>query len=56
MAEETKTYVFGNDSGAGFGPGFVPGMLMGANNGGFGGFGNGITDLIALAIVASIFG
>jgi hypothetical protein len=34
MAEETKTYVFGNDSGAGFGPGFVPGMLMGAGNGG----------------------
>ena len=54
MAEETKTYVFGNDSGAGFGSGFVPGMLMGGNNG-FG-FGNGITDLIGLAIVASIFG
>lgn len=55
MAEETKTYVFGNDSGSGFGSGFVPGMLMGGNNG-FGGFGNGITDLIGLAIVASIFG
>jgi hypothetical protein len=55
MAEETKTYVFGNDSGAGFGSGFVPGMLMGGNNG-FGGFGNSIGDLVALAIVASIFG
>lgn len=52
MAEE-KTYVF--DGGAGFGNGFVPGMLMGSNNG-FGSFGNGITDLIGLAIVASIFG
>ena len=57
MAEETKTYVFGNDAGSGFGTGFVPGMLMGAGNGGFGGFGtNTIGDLIALAIVASIFG
>ena len=57
MAEETKTYVFGNDSGTGFGPGFVPGMLMGAGNNGWGGFGtNSIGDLIALAIVASIFG
>ena len=55
MAEETKTYVFGNDAGSGFGSGFVPGMLMGGNSG-FGGFGNGITDLIGLAIVASIFG
>ena len=54
MAEE-KTYVFDSGSGAGFGNGFVPGMLMGSNNG-FGGFGNGITDIIALAIVASIFG
>ena len=58
MAEETKTYVFGND-GAGLGN-LVPGMLMGAGlgNGGFGGaFGaNSIGDLVALAIVASIFG
>jgi hypothetical protein len=30
-------------------------MLMGGNNG-FGGFGNSIGDLVALAIVASIFG
>lgn len=56
MAEETKTYVFGNEPSSGFGTGFVPGMLMGANNSGFGGFGNGIGDLIGLAIVASIFG
>lgn len=59
MAEESKTYVFGNDSGAGLGS-LVPGMLMGAglNGGGFGGaFGaNSIGDLVALAIVASIFG
>jgi len=55
MAEETKTYVFGNDSGFGMGSGFVPGMLLGGNNG-FGGFGNSIGDLVALAIVASIFG
>lgn len=58
MAEETKTYVFGND-GAGLGAGFPLGMLMGgaAGNGGFGnGFGNSIGDLIGLAIVASIFG
>ena len=56
MAEETKTYVFGNEPSTGFGTGFVPGMLMGANNSGFGGFGSGIGDLIGLAIVASIFG
>lgn len=59
MAEETKTYVFGND-GTGLGGNFPLGMLMGAGfgNGGFGGgFGaNSIGDLIALAIVASIFG
>lgn len=54
MAEE-KTYVFDSGSGSTFGNGFVPGMLMGSNNG-FGGFGNGIGDLIGLAIVASIFG
>lgn len=52
MAEESKTYVFGNDGGTGT----VPAWLMGAN-GGFGGFGNNtIGDLIALAIIASIFG
>ena len=61
MAEETKTYVFGNDGASGLGAGLIPGMLMGAGlNGGLGGFGgfgaNSIGDLIALAIVASIFG
>jgi hypothetical protein len=45
MAEETKTYVFGNDT-----PAFANGW------GGFGNFGNDIGGLIALAIVASIFG
>ncbi len=57
MAEETKTYVFGNDS-AGLGGNLPLGMLMGAGfGGGFGGFGaNTIGDLIGLAIVASIFG
>lgn len=50
MAEETKTYVFGNEGGT------VP-AWMAMNNGGFGGFnGNTIGDLIGLAIVASIFG
>ena len=59
MAEETKTYVFGNDGTSSLAGGLLPGMLMGAgfNNGGLGGFGaNSIGDLIALAIVASIFG
>ena len=45
MAEETKTYVFGNDT---------PSVPSGW--GGFGNFGNDIGGLIALAIVASIFG
>jgi hypothetical protein len=54
MAEETKTYVFGND-GAGSMGNFLPGMLMGGGFGGFG-FGNTIGELIGLAIVASIFG
>ena len=50
MAEETKTYVFGNEGAT------VP-AWMAMNNGGFGGFnGNTIGDLIGLAIVASIFG
>ena len=58
MAEETKTYVFGNGD-SGLGAGFPLGMIMGGgfNGGGFGnGFGNSIGDLIGLAIVASIFG
>lgn len=58
MAEESKTYVFGNGDSS-LSSGLLPGMLMGAGfgNGGFGGFGaNSIGDLIALAIVASIFG
>ena len=57
MAEETKTYVFGNGD-SGLGAGFPLGMIMGGGfNGGFGnGFGNSIGDLIGLAIVASIFG
>lgn len=46
MAEETKTYVFGNE------PSGFP-----MNSGIFGGYGNNtIGDLIGLAIVASIFG
>lgn len=62
MAEETKTYVFGNDGMSGLGNGLIPGMLGGAltsgMGGGFGGFGfgNTIGELIGLAIVASIFG
>ena len=62
MAEETKTYVFGNDGMSGLGNGLIPGMLGGALTsgigGGFGGFGfgNTIGELIGLAIVASIFG
>lgn len=55
MEENAKTYVF--DSGKS--DNLLSGMLMGAGfgNGGFGGFGtNSIGDLIALAIVASIFG
>jgi hypothetical protein len=64
MAEETKTYVFGEGNGSGLGTGFIPGMLGGALTSGFGGFGNGfggwgmngIVDLFGLAIIASIFG
>ena len=29
MAEETKTYVFGEGNGSGLGAGFIPGMLGG---------------------------
>lgn len=58
--DERTTYVFGNETpNYGLGAGFFPGMLTGAGfgNGGFGnGFGNGIEGLIALAIIASIFG
>ena len=60
MAEETKTYVFGEGNGSGLGTGFIPGMLGGALTSGFGGFGggfggwgmNGIVDLFGLAIIA----
>ena len=64
MAEETKTYVFGEGNGSGLGAGFIPGMLGGALTSGFGGFGGGfggwgmnsIADLFGLAIIASMFG
>lgn len=64
MAEETKTYVFGEGNGSGLGAGFIPGMLSGALTSGFGGFGGGfggwgmnsIADLFGLAIIASMFG
>ena len=64
MAEETKTYVFGNEGNNGFGNlgGLGAGMLGGAlasgmgGFGGFGGWGGNIGELIGLAIVASIFG
>ena len=64
MAEETKTYVFGEGNGSGLCAGFIPGMLSGALTSGFGGFGGGfggwgmnsIADLFGLAIIASMFG
>lgn len=58
MEETSKTYVFNSDAygnRGGFDAGTVLGMLAGNNNGlGLGG--NTIGELIALAIVASIFG
>lgn len=63
-----KTYVFNSDGGASSGlmntiapllqqRGIDPAYLMGMmNNGGFGGFGNGWNDIIALIVVAAIFG
>lgn len=38
MAEETKTYVFGEGNGSGLGAGFIPGMLGGALTSGLGGY------------------
>ena len=58
MEETSKTYVFNSDpygNRGGFDAGTVLGMLAG-NNGGLGLGGNTIGELIALAIVASIFG
>lgn len=58
MEETSKTYVFNSDAYGnrnGFDAGTVLGMLAG-NNGGLGLGGNTIGELIALAIVASIFG
>lgn len=60
MEETSKTYVFNSDvpygNRGGFDTGALMGMLAGNNNGGFGLGGNSIGELIALAIVASIFG
>lgn len=70
MAEESKTYVFGNEGKSELGSGLIPGMIGGALTsglgfGGFGGWGglggfnygmNGIADLFGLAIIASMFG
>lgn len=63
MEETSKTYVFNSDAGYGFGgrggfdTGAILGMLAGNNGNGGLGFGNNtIGELIALAIVASIFG
>ena len=61
MEETSKTYVFNSDAPYGGRGGFDTGALMGmlAGNGANGGFslgGNSIGELIALAIVASIFG
>ena len=59
MEETSKTYVFNSDGAygnrGGFDAGAVLGMLAG-NGGGLGLGGNTIGELIALAIVASIFG
>lgn len=60
MEETSKTYVFNSDAPyggrGGFDTGALMGMLAGNANGNFGLGGNSIGDLIALAIVASIFG
>lgn len=60
MEETSKTYVFNSDvpygNRGGFDTGALMGMLAGNNNGGLGFGANTIGELIALAIVASIFG
>lgn len=60
MEETSKTYVFNSDAPygnrGGFDTGALMGMLAGNNNGGLGFGANSIGELIALAIVASIFG
>ena len=60
MEETSKTYVFNSDAPygnrGGFDTGALMGMLAGNNGGGFGFGANSIGELIALAIVASIFG
>jgi hypothetical protein len=60
MEETSKTYVFNSDvpygNRGGFDTGALMGMLAGNGANGFGLGGNTIGELIALAIVASIFG
>lgn len=69
---ETKTYVFGNDANAGsngllasilpslqqrgIDTGYLMGLMSGNNNGGFFGNNGGFQDIIALIVIAAIFG
>lgn len=69
---ETKTYYFGNDANAGsngllasilpslqqrgIDTGYLMGLMSGNNNGGFFGNNGGFQDIIALIVIAAIFG